>query len=332
MNRMIQIYYTFNRIETIMQPGEKLEIDITPLLNIDSKYGNWLIHPCVRYIPEGFAGYKWWMVCTPYPQYNSHYENPILFRGDGNSEKIPKRWSFVNIVQPPHEKGYNADSNLYFDGKKLWIIWKEASTNNTNSLHGNKAILGRSYDGKSFSRPQIICENIDDTNMYLASPVLMKIGEQLKMYTVFTPNSYRPIPNILKGPRHMAIFSIEQEDETRWNNKFEGVYFQNYPRKFDFWHIDLFEYNHKLYCLVTPEQANQVLLGESKDGIHFNFYSKPLLHAYGKKQTPYTYKVSGVVICDTFFLIYPMREIKNNQVNLYVTSMNFNELINKLKE
>ena len=25
-----------------------------------------VVHPCVRYIPKGYLGHRWWMVYTPY--------------------------------------------------------------------------------------------------------------------------------------------------------------------------------------------------------------------------------------------------------------------------
>ena len=36
------------------------------------------VHPCVRYIPEGYLGHKWWMVYTPYYASNDKTENAIL--------------------------------------------------------------------------------------------------------------------------------------------------------------------------------------------------------------------------------------------------------------
>ena len=78
-------------------------------------------------------------------------------------------------------------------------------------------------------------------------------------------------------------------EEDNWECQFEGVFCQDYPKNFDFWHIDTFLYEDKYYCLVTPEAADCVLLGESEDGLHFKFYDKPLLHANGREKTPYTY-------------------------------------------
>ena len=76
-----------------MQPGRELNVDVKRLNEIDNKYGDWLIHPCVRYIPEGLGGHKWWMVVTPYPNYNSKYENPILYYGDSNDTTPPLNWN-----------------------------------------------------------------------------------------------------------------------------------------------------------------------------------------------------------------------------------------------
>ena len=324
-------YKFFIRQETIMNQGVELYVDTTPLNKIDPRYGDWLIHPCVRYIPEGIAGHKWWMVVTPYPNYNSYYENPVLYHGDGNEDTPPEIWKFVKIVQSPHKEGYNADCNLYYDSERLWIIWKEASTTNTKSSKGEKCIMGCFYNGIAFSDPIKICENLDETNMYIASPVLTCILGQTKMLSVFTPNSYRSVPNRLKGPRHIAVFGIGEGKIGKECFQFERVVRQDYPQEFDFWHIDTFSYNNKYYCLVTPESADRILLGESDDGIHFHFFDKPLLHANGKERTPYTYKVSGVIIGENFYMFYPMRKKENGIVHIFSTHENFEKLLKKLK-
>lgn len=325
----LSVYDYCVRVETAMLQGHELHVDIIPLQNIERGYGDWLIHPCVRYIPEGFAGHKWWMVCTPYPNFNSHYENPVLYYGDGNEEVPPLTWKFVAVVQPPYKNGYNADSNLFYDEEKLWITWKEAETPNTKTENGYKVIMGCFYDGQTFSTPRVICKNPDDTNMYLASQVLLRVKDELKLFAVFTPNSYRLVPNNKKGERHIAIFG---KDKDGIQFQFEGVRRQFYPKGFDFWHIDIFTYREKYYCLVTPESADRILLGESEDGIQYHFFKEPLLHANGKERTPYMYKVSGLVENDMFHLFYPMRKKEKNIVHLHVTSMNFNELLQKLRK
>lgn len=34
------------------------------------------VHPNVLYVPQGFAGYPYWMVFAPYPRGNDRFENP----------------------------------------------------------------------------------------------------------------------------------------------------------------------------------------------------------------------------------------------------------------
>lgn len=324
---LYDLYYSIHPRETLMKQGHKLDVDVSPLLEIDANYGEWLIHPCVRYIHSGFNGYKWWMVFTPYPNFNSRYENPMLYYGDGNEDVPPKKWKFVGVVQGVHEKGYNADCNLFYYKEKLWITWKEAGTCNTCEEYGYKATMFCTFDGYIFSKPKVLCNNIDETNMYLASQTLMNINGCINILAVFTPNSYLPVSNSKKGPRNLAIFELCDKDNNVVKFDFKGIARQSYPRGFDFWHIDTFEYSGKYYCLATPEKADQILIGESLDGIHYKFCPIPLLHKYGKEKTDYTYKVSGVVVSDIFYLFYPMRSKNKSVVSLYVTSIKFSQLL-----
>ncbi|MEI3920517.1 hypothetical protein V8G60_21010, partial [Bacteroides hominis (ex Liu et al. 2022)] len=48
-----------------------------------------VVHPCVRYVPEGYLGHKWWMVYTPYYAANDKTENPILCYGDNETNNPP---------------------------------------------------------------------------------------------------------------------------------------------------------------------------------------------------------------------------------------------------
>src|SRR5574344_906898 len=48
-------------------------------------------HPKVLYFENGFNGYKYWMVSTPYPGNDAYLENPsIVVSNDG-----------VNFIEPP---------------------------------------------------------------------------------------------------------------------------------------------------------------------------------------------------------------------------------------
>lgn len=323
----------FLRKKTVLHKGVELDVDYKELNKINPNYGDWFIHPCVRYIPESFAGHQWWMVVTPYPKANSKYENPVLYYGEGETEEPPKNWHMVAVVQDTHpEGGYNADGNIYYDGEKLWIIWKENDTNNVRKENGNRVIMGCSYDGKSFSAPQVFAHNPDDKSMYLAAPVLCKMGDYIKMLGVYSPVMGDNEQGKEKKPRSIAVFGLKNSDFSNLPFDFEKIAEQEYYKGFDFWHIDCFEGNGKYYCLVTPESGNEILLGESENGLNFRFFDTPLLHANGRDRVRYMYKPSGVLIGNQFHLFYPSKLKNTDRVHIFCTTVRFDELLSALND
>lgn len=320
------------REKTALRIGRELNVDSSTLNKINPHYGDWFVHPCVRYIEEGFAGHKWWMVVTPYPNGNSKYENPVLYYGEGETDEPPIRWTMVSVVQDTHpEGGYNADGNiLYMDGK-LWIIWKENDTNNTLKESGNRVIMGCYYDGSSFSKPQLFAHNPDDKSMYLAAPVLYETARGLKMLGVYSPVMGDNISGKEKKPRGIAVFGVKGNAIMNTPFVFESIAPQKYYNGFDFWHIDCFAGNGRHYCLVTPESGNEILLGESVDGLSYHFFDTPLLHANGRDRVTYMYKPSGVLIGNRFYLFYPHR-LKGGKVHIFCTSVEFDKLLKSLEK
>lgn len=319
------------RTTVALKKGKELNVDTIVLNRINPHYGDWFVHPCVRYIPDGFAGHRWWMVVTPYPKSNSKYENPILYFGEGNTEEVPDNWTMVGVVQDTHpEGGYNADGNILFYEGKLWIIWKENDTNNTKAESGYRVIMGCSYDGNTFSKPRVFAHNPDNKSMYLAAPVLHVIDDNIKMLGVYSPTMGDNCPGMEKKPRGIAVFGIKDNNLGVSTFNLESIQQQSYRKGFDFWHIDCFSNSNIHYCLVTPERGQEILLGESKDGLSYTFYDMPLLHENGRQRIPYMYKPSGVLIGNTFHLFYPSR-ISADKVHIFCTSTDFNKLICKLK-
>lgn len=326
-----RIHRDIFRTPVALKLGKELNVDPIAVNKINPNYGDWFVHPCVRYIPEGFAGHRWWMVVTPYPRGNSKYENPVLYYGEGNTEDVPDDWTMVGVVQDTHpEGGYNADGNIWFDGEKLWIIWKENDTNNTRKESGYRVIMGCYYDGEKFSEPKVFAHNPDDKSMYLAAPVLYPLGDTIKMLGVYSPVMGDNVPGAVKKPRSIAVFSSDNKDYENINFQLEEIAEQVYSEGFDFWHIDCFDGYGKHYCLVTPETGNEIRLGVSDDGLSYTFYDKPLLHRNGFQRVPYMYKASGVLIGEIFHLFYPSM-IAKNKVHIFCTSVPFSECINKLK-
>jgi hypothetical protein len=103
----------------------QLNVSISDIkkLNIPTYDGSGqCVHPSVRYIPSGWAGYEWWMAFTPYPQGNDEYENPSLIAShDGINWTVPE--GLINPIDPTPKNGHNADTELVYDGKNLLVYY-----------------------------------------------------------------------------------------------------------------------------------------------------------------------------------------------------------------
>lgn len=261
-------------------------------------YDNFAVHPCVRYIQEGIGGNKWWMVLTPYKNYDITQENILLFRGvDGTDNSSPTEWSFVKEVCGKHPKGYNSDPNLFYDGHKLWVVWREWETEN---LPKDCPICCIRYtytsDGVSFSEIKTIAENqFDKVSDSTMCPIVFQKGNDIFMYA--SAYKYEPILTPLGTSRY------------RWNGnsfEFEGVS-HNPKIKFDLWHFDLFEYKNVLFQNLTGQFGNAILLGKSDDGLHFNYSKRPLLcNPFFLKKNFY-YKSSVVILGDKMYVFFPKK-------------------------
>ncbi|HON36876.1 MAG TPA: hypothetical protein PLY52_11295 [Methanothrix sp.] len=93
------------------------------------------VHPSVVYIEGGFAGYKYWMGITPYPNGNDDYENPsLLASNDGITWEVPS-----GITNPLATKPslHNCDPCLVWnpDTGKLYYYYVELTTGPTWQIY-----------------------------------------------------------------------------------------------------------------------------------------------------------------------------------------------------
>lgn len=306
---LCEINYQFHHEQTYLEHGTQLYLDLEPLHKIDKDYGNWLVHPCVRYIEKGLNGHKWWMAVTPYPNANSRYEQPILFYGEGNDTIPPKNWRFVGLVQDWHpDGGYNADPNLFFDGTKLWIFWKECKTSNTDREHAYNCVMCKYFDGKKFGTPIRVLNNNDSINVRLTAPIVYEKEGKIKLIaTEFEHPRDHENEALPFGNSHFAVWELRGAEFSRDAFSYQKKAIQNYKKGFDFWHADICQLNDFLYAsVVTPGQANEILIGFSKNGENFNFLPKPLLSSKGNGISR-MYKPSLVFVGKTAYLFYPAR-------------------------
>jgi len=101
-----------------------------------------VVHPCVRFIEEGFEGHRWWMVYTPYYGGNARIENPRLCYSDASVGVLPIDWKYYCTIMDQPEEGYNSDPTLLFEGGRMYVYWRENYTPSSRSLGMSRATFG----------------------------------------------------------------------------------------------------------------------------------------------------------------------------------------------
>lgn len=106
---------------------------------IPEKYHGDVVHPCIRYIEEGYEGIKWWLVYTPYYNADASIENPILCYSDSQDSVPPIEWKVYCLVNEKPEDGYNSDPNLLYHNGQLYVYWRENVVTNKEKYSCSRA-------------------------------------------------------------------------------------------------------------------------------------------------------------------------------------------------
>lgn len=119
-------------------------------------YHNDCLHPCVRYSEEGFAGYHYWMVQSPYYGWNNKVENPIIYR----SNRLDSIGYYGKLLEGTPYMGYNSDPCVYVGDSIVYAFWRECQTP-LCEIHGVEymTVGVSSEDGVLFSSKKIFLKN-----------------------------------------------------------------------------------------------------------------------------------------------------------------------------
>lgn len=119
------------------------------------------VHPSVLYFEDGWQGFKYWMAFTPYPGYNSAYENPSVIASNDLKTFVEPA---PNPIIPPPSGGYNADCHLFMapDNSRMYMAYRERNVNNYLKVC-------HTTDGKTWSTPVSIAQGVVATTDF-ASP------------------------------------------------------------------------------------------------------------------------------------------------------------------
>jgi PGF-pre-PGF domain-containing protein len=132
------------------------------------------VHPDIYYNANGWRGYKYWMVMTPYPNGDSAYENPsILVSNDGISWSVPQ--GLQNPIDPKPASGSNSDVDIVYNetADRIEIYYVESGA-------GTSYLMRRtSADGITWSAEK---NTMLVPDYQVMSPAIIKNGSVYDMW------------------------------------------------------------------------------------------------------------------------------------------------------
>ena len=308
-----------------------------------------VVHPCVRYISDGYEGHCWWMVYTPYYGADASMENPILCYAESNEPVPPVEWKVYGEVKGKPEKGYNSDPVLLYTKEKLYVFWREYQTPTVLAAgHQVGTFGGIVKDGGIVNEfgpvvwsddaeidPEVSPTFIEKDGKYICYAMHLKFhSKRLKRQRPLLQNVLTKIITIseLLGfggqQKSFGIARWESENIEKPFHYVDTVKFKNCNALYRPWHMDFFEHQHRLHAIVQTNQMNADLcLAYSDDYKNFTFFGKPLITntTIGKLGI---YKPTAGVIEDKFYLYYTAEDMDNRALNkIYKAEMDFEQLI-----
>jgi len=312
-------------------------------------------HAGVAYIKDGFCGYKYWLVTSPYPNVKSgggdQYENPLLYFGNSTMGSQPPT-SFIPyknnpIVERPkcfnNSSSYNSDPDILYDKHSIYLLNRtyqvkfpiyEGSqyTYNKLAICQLKTIID-SDTLTGFTTPRevaisdlLIHQEHSGTPTYI-SPSLAFANERYRLFYLVT-NTY----NDGKDTKQLVMLS---------DNNIDGEFLVKkdiYMLKGNLepWHMSVFKYRGKLYSIVCCTTSGKKkmcyqYLAEFDLGLNtFTIYQRPLI------DVP-SYRGSAFVREDGMFILYSSviyKLPKSKSVDgrdIVMAKMPFNQLLYKVK-
>ena len=312
------------------------------------------VHPCVRYVPEGIFGHKWWMVYTPYYKANAKIENPRLCYGESETIEAPTNWHVVKELVPQHTNGYNSDPYLWIKDGKMFVFWRE---NDTPALIDKQLVRG------TFCAE--INEVFDLLNTRLVLPEEAQF-EDKETCPAFTQDKDGFIGYAMhlkfknnfmhsQAPRTLCrlfdkMVAITDVLGIYSQQKFKGVavwratnidgpyaYEQSLPiynknRLYRPWHMDIFSWDGKEYMVIQTNQSNADIGLAERTERGFRMFPRSLLTNADIDKVG-VYKPTALVVDGVFHLYYTAQDKSNRGLNkLYLKSMPFDELLRDLRK
>lgn len=217
-------------------------------------------HPSVKYFPNGWNGYKFWLAYTPYPGVAK--ENPVIVVSqDGRNWATPE--GLTNPLAGQPSTGYNSDTELiYTPSRKLRCYWRWYTETSTPSTLRYK----ESDDGVNWG-PTIDC--VIPSGVDPLSPCIYV--DRDSNYTLWVGAGYRG-----KMRRLTSTDGITWGGETDCITNIDGYGYH--------WHPMVWK-EMGVYCCLSSVVSNEptklsnpadLYFGKSEDGINWEFDINPI--------------------------------------------------------
>jgi hypothetical protein len=244
--------------------------------------------PSIRFFPNGWNGFKYWLVINPYPNSDASKENPsILVSNDGATWQVPP--GLTNPIALP-TAGHLADGELFYDSvsDQLWVyyIWEDA-TRSSNILRKT------SSDGVNWTVAEDV---VKVPNYEVVSPTLAQVGNTYYMWTVnagstgcnatTTTVQYRTSPDGATWSEPQAS-SLSQSGYIIWHIEVIQV-----PSMKQFWMLSA------AYPIGSNCGNTVLFFSRSRDALHWQSFNKAALST-GKIPTAWDH---GQIYRSTGFL------------------------------
>jgi hypothetical protein len=235
-----------------------------------------VVHPSAVAFPSTWNGQRFWLALTPYPNGDSHVENPSLFNsGDGNSFTVP-----TGVTNPVARtsRGYLSDPDLAFDpaSNELRMYYREVVESHRHGRTRHKAdvvYVTRSSDGVQWSAPRAV---VADVGHYVVSPAVARRADgDWKMWAVDAGRAGC-------SAHDTRIVLRRSTDGIGWSTPTAVSFWQP---GFVPWHLDV-QYLPQLnaywaliaaYPLGSACTASSLFLATSTDGVDWKTYPSPVL-------------------------------------------------------
>ena len=148
--------------------------------------GNEGLHPSCLYFKEGWNGYKFWFVFTPYKSMNDAIENPCVYVSQDGYHFTPpyQHINPLDDIMLPKEQEYNSDPELVYnsDLNRIECWWRRVQRDKYPTDDGkNREIIYRrfTYDGRTWSEKEVMLDlknPFDETRLCISPALIFENG------------------------------------------------------------------------------------------------------------------------------------------------------------